>query len=231
MRQRPRDRGEVRGFPGVQQHGRTRAGREVERAGEVVRPGVAIGQRAEPPVLLDELQRAGVVQDGVVDLALARIRADEQGGNAETRGGRAQLGRPHAVVPSAGSVIGPHERGTAPVTAEHELRDHRPDQALAEGNRPRGALVIAGRGRHVRDRGQRPGLQILVVLVQADDVAGERRVVGEPVEVDQGHPGGLGLGVGRRRGLIRLGAVVALDVELPAHAGRLEPVEDRQLVP
>ena len=107
----------------------------------------------------------------------------------------------------------------------------RPDQALAEGNRPRGALVITGRGRHVRDRGQRPGLQVLVVLVQADDVAGERRVVGEPVEVDQGHPGGLGLRVGRRRGLIRLRAVVALDVELPAHAGRLEPVEDRQLVP
>src|SRR5690349_23069507 len=34
-----------------------------------------------------------------------------------------------------------------------------------------------------------------------------------------------------RSGLIGLRAVVALNVELPAHAGRLEPVEDRQLVP
>src|SRR5690349_23660531 len=34
-----------------------------------------------------------------------------------------------------------------------------------------------------------------------------------------------------RSGLIGLRAVVTLNVELPAHAGRLEPVEDRQLVP
>ena len=135
--------------------------------------------------------------------------------------------RPHVVEPSAPLVVGPHERRTPPGLAAGECRDQRPDQRLA-GCNTAGRVLAAACRRDVGDRGQRPALDVVVVLIQIDDVAEQLPVADEAREVQERNAYRLRAAVGPPVGGDREARVEVLYVELPGDTARLEPVEDRR---
>ena len=198
---------------------------EVESADEAPRLTVALRERREPPVVLDEPQDRGVVEWRTVDHSAPRVRTDQHRRHAET----AALGRPHMVEPPAPFVIGPHERRAAPRLATSECRDQRPHERLAGCDSARRVLAAASRC-DVGHRRQRPALEVLVVLIQIGDVTEQLPVAHDAQEVQKRDAYRLGAAVGSPIGADREARVVVLHVELPGDAALLEPVEDRREV-
>src|SRR4029077_3703843 len=101
---------ELRSRAGPQQDRCPRARPEVESTHQSVRMCVTCREGSEGPVLLNELEGAGVVQNGVADQALAGISANQQCGDAVTESLPDYGGGAHPVVPATRPVVRPHKR-------------------------------------------------------------------------------------------------------------------------
>ena len=175
--------------------------------------------------MLDELEHRGEVERGVIDAPAAGEGADEQRRDAEAVAVAVDLRRLDVVEPAAPVVVGPHEGRRPPRAAGDERLDERAHELLTRGDAARRPLARRRRD-DVGDRGECPVAQVVVVLVEADDVAEQALVVDEAVEGQQRHRRGLRAA---RSAPVAVGdaGVVVLDVDAPRDPGRLQPVEDR----
>ena len=165
----------------------------------------------------------------MVDVAAARVGADEQRWSAESVPEPVHLRWPHVVVPAAPVVVRPHERRALPVLALDKSVHDRPHEPFTGLNAARWVLTRSRRS-HVGDLGQRAARQVAVILAHIDDVREELRVVEIAGVVEWRHPDDLRAAVRRNAATEGDSGVVVLDVELPRDAGFLQPVEDhRQL--
>src|SRR4051794_38045718 len=207
----------VRGFT----HRRARVGSAVVSRVEALSP---------EEVVLDELEIRVEAERLMVHVALPRVRADHEGGNADAVLLTTDYGWRHVVVEAAPVVPGEEDRGRAPVRARHDRVDHPGHVRLPRADCAERMLRVVARRDDPRHGRQLAGDRVLPQLSVRNDVA-ELVVVVDGLEVRQGVPDLRGLNdLGVRLALHRTGATVGLgallEVVAPAHARLVQQVGD-----
>ena len=167
----------------------------------------------------------------MVDVANAGPGADEEHRHSNAVAVAVVLRWVHVVVEAAPVIPGQEDRRGVPVWAAHHRVDQTGDVGHPLFDLAAGVLAHAPRRHDPADRGQRPVLGILVVVVDGLDVA-ELAVLLHVGEARQGIPN-----AGRLRvlvngtathgvGVIAVGLIPGDDVVLPRHRVLVEQVGD-----
>ena len=150
--------------------GRAGRTREVEVVREVVGEPVAIGERREAPVVLDESQHARELTFGMVDPPRLRVRGDHQHRHPEPVAERIDPPRGHVIVETSPLVPRDEDRRVLPHGAPHDRVDDASGPVLALAHRMLGVVRQLVLRRDPGDRLQPAGTDVAHDVVDREDV-------------------------------------------------------------